>query len=68
MEGLFDVDVDENGPFIVSYIPEREEMDTHPINSIEKQIEVTMRLQIIKSGVIPKTLEAKLAVTIVTAD
>ena len=40
MEGLFDVDVDENGPFIVSYISEREEMDTHPINSIEKKMNI----------------------------
>ena len=55
MEGLFDVDVDENGPFIVSYIPEREEMDTNPINNIEKKMKLLLKMQ----GFIDKDIQFK---------
>mgnify|MGYP003136435149 CR=1 FL=1 len=43
--GLFDVDVDENGPYIVSYIPERNAMDTLPINDVEKKIQLLCKIR-----------------------
>tara|TARA_R110002012_G_scaffold205419_1_gene375272 strand:+ start:103 stop:447 length:345 start_codon:yes stop_codon:yes gene_type:complete len=43
--GLFDVDVDEDGPYIVSYIPERNAMDTSPINDIEKKIQLLCKIR-----------------------
>jgi hypothetical protein len=43
--GLFDVDVDEDGPYIVSYIPERNAMDTSPINDIEKKIQLLCKFK-----------------------
>jgi hypothetical protein len=45
LEGLFDVDVDEDGPYIVAYTPERNYMDTSPINDIEKKIQLLCKIR-----------------------